>query len=138
MAGAWLIAADLPGRVKSLVRQPFFWLVSGLFFLHLLGLWNTEDFTYGMKDIRVKLPLLLMALMFAGGPVLTEKEYRSVFFALLTGVLISTGYGFATFAGWTHLPVNDYRDYSHFISHIRLSLLIDCCITWIILKGVLE
>lgn len=128
MAGGWLLAADLPGRVKKLVREPFFWLVSGLFFLHLIGLWNTDDFNYGMKDIRVKLPLLLMALMFSGGPELTLREYRSVFYSLITGILVSTGFGFAMRIGLTPLPVNDYRDYSHFISHIRLGLLIDFCL----------
>ena len=133
MAGGWLLAADLPGRVKRLIREPFFWWISGLFFLHLIGLWNTEDMTYAMKDIRVKLPLLLMALMFAGAPDLTSREYRSVFGALLTGILVSTGYGFAMAAGLTPHPVNDYRDYSHFISHIRLSLLIDVCIVWMVL-----
>lgn len=133
MAGSWLLCADLPGRLRKAIHSPFLWLVTGLFFLHLLGLWNTEDFTYAMKDIRVKLPLLLMPLMFAAGPELTAKEYRYVFYGLLTGVLISTGYGFAMAAGWTEQTAKDYRDYSHFISHIRLGLLIDFCIVWLVL-----
>lgn len=132
MAGGWLLADRLPERIRKAVRQPVFWLVTGLFLIHIIGLWNTEDFKYAFRDLRIKLPLLLMPVLFAAGPEITGTQYRNIFVALLTGVLVSTGTGYAIRLGITGTGVGDYRDYSPFISHIRLSLLIDFCIAWLI------
>jgi len=134
MAGGWLLTENLPERIRKAIRQPAYWLITGLFLIHLLGLWNTEDFKYAFRDLRIKLPLLLMPLLFAAGPEITAAQYRNIFIALLTGVLISTGAGYAIRAGITGTTVSDYRDYSPFISHIRLSLLIDLCLAWLFIR----
>jgi hypothetical protein len=128
MAGGWLLAGNLNSRFQFAVKQTFFWLMVGLFLMHLLGLWNTSDFNYAMKDITVKLPLLLMPLLFAAGPPLTVKQVRIAFHFLFLGLLVSTLTGWVTYMGWTGRAVNDFRDLSIFISHIRLSLLADVCI----------
>ncbi len=128
MAGAWLIAGDLNGRIKAAMKNPAFWLLISLFVLHIAGLWNTDDFSYAAKDIRVKLPLLIMPVLFAAGPALTGRQMRVLFLFLISGILISTGCGFAAYAGLLDLKITNYRDLSIFISHIRLGLLIDVSI----------
>lgn len=128
MAGGWLLAGNLKSRLQFAIKQTIFWLFVGLFLMHVLGLWNTSDFKYAMKDIIVKLPLLLMPLLIAAGPQLTVKQVRILFHFLFFGVLVSTITGWATYQGWTEKEVHDFRDLSVFISHIRLSLLIDVCI----------
>ncbi len=128
MAGGWLLAGNLKSRLQFANKQTIFWLYVGLFLMHVLGLWNTTDFKYAMKDIIVKLPLLLMPLLIAAGPQLTVKQVRILFHFLFLGVLVSTITGWATYQGWTGKEVHDFRDLSVFISHIRLSLLMDVCI----------
>lgn len=128
MAGGWLLASNLKSRFQFALKQTFFWLMAGLFLMHILGLWNTSDFKYAMKDITVKLPLLLMPLLLAAGPPLTSKQVRILFHFLFMGILVSTITGWATYHGWTGKEVKDFRDLSVFISHIRLSLLMDVCI----------
>lgn len=128
MAGGWLLASNLNSRFQFALKQTLFWLMVGLFLMHLLGLWNTSDFKYAMKDITVKLPLLLMPLLLAAGPPLTSKQVRILFHFLFLGILVSTLTGWATYMGWTGKDVKDFRDLSIFISHIRLSLLMDVCI----------
>jgi len=125
MAGGWLIAGNLKERLQNAGKQPVFWLLIALFLMHVLGLWNTIDFKYGWKDIRVKLPLLLMPLLIAAGPPLTVKQVRIVFHMLFIGILISTLSGWALKMGWMHGEVKNFRDLSIYISHIRLSLLLD-------------
>lgn len=128
MAGGWLLSNDLQGRIKSAIRQPVWWLLTGLFLLHLAGLWNTTDFVFAVKDLRVKLPLLLMPLLLGSGPELTAKQIRMVLWSLLTGVLASTLSGYLYYL-WQPLSGQlDYRSLSRYISHIRLSLLIDVCL----------
>lgn len=121
-----------------MVRQPAYWLITGLFLIHVAGLWNTEDFSYAFRDLRIKLPLLLMPLLFAAGPEITATQYRTIFLALLTGVLISTGTGYVIRLLDFQEGVNDFRDYSYFISHIRLSLLIDFCLAWCATRPLME
>lgn len=128
MAGGWLLAGNLNSRFQWATKQTVFWLMIGLFLMHLLGLWNTSDFNYAMKDITVKLPLLLMPVLLAAGPPLTAKQLRILFHFLFLGLLVSTFTGWAAYQGWTGKEVKDFRDLSIFISHIRLSLLMDVCI----------
>ena len=128
MAGGWMLAGNLPQRLHKAIRQPAFWLLTGLFLLHLAGLLNTEDFKYAGKDIRVKIPLLLMPILIAAGPELTLKQIRITIITLMTGVLASTLAGYASYLGLTGHEVKGFRDLSLFISHIRLSLLIDVCL----------
>ena len=128
MAGGWLLAGNLKSRLQFATKQTIFWLFIGLFLMHIMGLWNTTDFKYAMKDITVKLPLLLMPLFIAARPQLTVKQVRILFHFLFLGVLVSTITGWATYQGWTGKEVHGFRDLSVFISHIRLSLLIDVSI----------
>lgn len=124
MAGGWLLSAHLPARLRAAFRHPGFWLLTGLYTLHLAGLIHTEDMTYALNDLRVKIPLWLLPLLFFSTPELPGKTVKVVLFSLMGAVLISTLAGAATAAGWTDTKVEDFRDLSLFISHIRLSLLI--------------
>jgi len=124
MAGGWLLSAHLTDRLRAAFRQPGFWLLTGLYVLHLAGLVHTEDMTYAMKDLRIKIPLWLLPLLFFSAPVLRLKHVKVVFYSMMGAVLISTLAGAAAAAGWTDRRVEDFRDLSLFISHIRLSLLI--------------
>lgn len=128
MAGGWLLAGNLKARLTQTFRQPVFWLLISLFLLHVIGLWNTSDVHYGAKDIKVKLPLLLMPLLLLAGPPLSVKQLRITLHFLFAGVLVSSLTGWAVYMGWTGVEVNDFRSLSIFISHIRLSLLMDVCI----------
>lgn len=124
MAGGWLLSAQLPARLRTAFRNPGFWLLTGLYLLHLAGLIHTEDMSYAMNDLRIKIPLWLMPLLFFSAPELPEKTLKAVLYSLMGGVAISNLAGAAAAAGWTDRKVEDFRDLSLFISHIRLSLLI--------------
>lgn len=123
MAGGWLLSADLQNRIKAMFRNPVFMLFTGLYFLHVLGLWNTIDFEYAFRDIRVKLPLLLMPVFFIGGPTVTKMQYRMLCFVLLGSVFLASIIGISYYLSGK-IELDDFRSFSPFISHIRLSLLL--------------
>ena len=124
MAGGWLLSAQLPARLKAAFRQPGFWLLTGLYLLHLAGLIHTEDMSYAMNDLRIKIPLWLLPLLIFSAPELPRENAKVVLYSIMGAVLLSTMAGAAAAAGWTDRKVEDFRDLSLFISHIRLSLLI--------------
>ena len=38
----------------------------------------TTDFHYGFKDVRVKLPLLIIPIIFSSMPVFSDKQFKTV------------------------------------------------------------
>jgi hypothetical protein len=125
--GGWLLTGDFKGKLERFKNAPVAWLLMSVFGLHLLGLFHTTDFTYAFKDLRIKLPLLLLPLVLSTAPRLKTKQFEGVLFALIGGALVSSIISIAVLKGIINRPVNDIRDISIFISHIRLSLL--CCLS---------
>ncbi len=131
IAGGWLLQGDFPARAKAFIRNKAALLLVSVYILHLAGLIHTVDFGYAFKDLRIKLPLLILPFLLATGPPLSTRHFNSVLVATVAGVLISTAISFLIYTGIYSRPVTDIRDISIFISHIRLALL--CCISIFIL-----
>jgi hypothetical protein len=129
-----LIPVGLTWIFKSLRRKlkAFFhienspaWIFSSIFLIHILGLFFTTDFHYAFRDLRIKLPILLMPLILSTTCLLDRKGFRFLMYLFVAGVL--TGTLISTVYFMTH-DVTDSRTISLFISHIRFSLLIDMAI----------
>lgn len=92
-----------------------------IYLLHVLGLLLTVDFDYALKDLRIKLPIFALPIIFSVSRALEWKQFRTLmlFFAgaVIVGTLIST------YILISH-DIDNMRDISTFISHIRFSLLI--------------
>ena len=90
-----------------------------IYFVHILGLIYTSDLNYALKDLRVKLPLLLLPLIISTMESIKSKRFRSLMIIYSLAVLVSTiisAFGFMT----NHYM--DIREISAFISPIRLGL----------------
>jgi hypothetical protein len=98
---------------------------SSLYVLHLAGLVFTVDFDYALKDLRIKLPLLVLPVILTVSEPLSDKKFRMLmlFFvaSVIFGTLVSTGVLLTR-------EVDNLRDISVFISHIRFSLLISLAV----------
>lgn len=118
----WLID---PGIKKGLSRlnisSPATWM-AGLFLLHVIWLVNTTDWTYAAKDLRIKLPLFVLALAL-GTIRLSREDLKKIFVALGIGVLAATLVGYYLYFS-DPLVKMDPRSMAPDISHIRLSLMI--------------
>jgi hypothetical protein len=94
-------------------------IITSLLLLHVLGLFYTTDFGYAMKDLRTKLPLLLMPLFFSTGPALDKRAIYWIFLGYIAALFGGTIYRLILFI---QLPVADPRAMNPHISHIRFSL----------------
>lgn len=96
-------------------------IFSSIFLLHIIGLLYTTDLPYAFKDIRVKLPIFILPVIFSVSPSLDFKKFRFLILlftaAVFAGTLISTQILLTQ-------DITDTRYISIFISHIRFSLLI--------------
>jgi hypothetical protein len=125
--GGWLLTGDFKGKLERFKNAPIAWLLMSVFGLHLLGLIHTTDFEYAFKDLRIKLPLLLLPLVLSTGPRLNAKQFDGVLVGTHWWRLSFQYYQYCSVERIINRPVNDIRDISIFISHIRLSLL--CCLS---------
>jgi len=98
---------------------------ASLYILHLLGLLFTVDFDYALKDLRIKLPLLVLPIIFSISESLDWKKFRTLMLFFVAAV--TAGTFISTFILLTQ-EVDNLRDISIFISHIRFSLLISIAI----------
>jgi len=103
-----------------------------LFLLYVVGLLWTEDLSTGLQSIKMKLPFVWMPVLFATIGPLSSRQVRFILLFFTLGVLASTLGSMLKMAGWLGPEVNDFRELSLFMPHIRfsmgivLSLLIAC------------
>lgn len=113
------ILDNIARKFRKLFRNPALLAFIAIYFLHIAGLIYTEDLTNGMKDLRIKLPLLSLPIIIATSESLSFKRFISliIFFclAVFAGSLASIYIYFTR-------DIGDPRELSIFISHIRFSL----------------
>ena len=104
------------------------------YLMHIVGLLWTSDFQYAMKDLRVKLPILVMPFVLSSMEPLDRKRFDFVMLVYVLSVFIATLFSSASY--WRR-DYEDVREISHFISHIRFCLNIVFCIAvigWYMVK----
>jgi hypothetical protein len=94
-------------------------IVASLYIIHIIGLFNTSNFDYALKDLRVKIPLLIAPLLLSTAPKPSVFVRRLLLFVFIAAVFVGTLISsYILFFG----DVSDPREISVFISHIRFSL----------------
>ena len=119
LLGIWLLGDGLKERIRRFFNNKAAMVLVSFYLLHVIGLIYTSDFTYATKDLRVKLPLLFLPIVFSTFEVLGKKKTDRILLIYIASVLVASliSLGILLFGHTT-----DFRDLSPFISHIRLSL----------------
>lgn len=124
MVLGWLLPFNWKEKAQQLKKNGKSLLIGiGIFLIFATGLIYTEDYGFGLKDVKVKLPLLVLPVVFVTGFRPSQKQIITTLTLLsLSGVAASI-IGFIQFQFIT-TPIKDLRILSPFISHIRLSLVL--------------
>ena len=126
LLASWFISGNIFEKIKSAFSNSVIAILALVYFMHLIGVMYSTDYDYFFKDVRIKLPLLILPVLIFTSPAISNKWFNrimSVFvFSVLTSTIISMGVLYDILPH-KH-PVNDIRDISVFVSHIRLSLFI--------------
>lgn len=120
LMGVWLFTGD-PVKVKL---QRFFHnkialAIVALYLLHVIGLIYTSDFAYAFKDLRVKLPMLILPLVLSSTKPLDKRLFDLLMLIYVLSVFVATGISFGVYVQHQY---DNIRDISLFISHIRFCL----------------
>ncbi|MBQ6307419.1 MAG: O-antigen ligase family protein [Bacteroidales bacterium] len=130
----WFVDALTPpfkggGGIKTKISRFFHnkaaVLMVAFYLMHVVGLLWTSDFQYALKDLRVKLPILVMPFVLSSMEPLDRKRFNIVVLIYVLSVFIATQFSFIRYVQHNY---EDVREISHFISHIRFCLNIVFCI----------
>lgn len=124
--GQWLLDGKLIQKFSTFFNNRIALICSATFLVFLLGLIHTQNLDYGIKDLRIKLPLLTFPVILSTFHKLKKNHLKILLLLFASATLVSTLYGFLAYH--EILPakkeINEIRDISQFISHIRLSLMV--------------
>ena len=84
----------------------------------------TSDVQSGLNDLKTKVPIPVLAVIFLSTKPLNMKEFVLLFQFFFLSVLVSSIWCYLVYAGLSNKKIIDIRDASVFMSHIRFSLII--------------
>lgn len=126
LLGNWLLEGKWVSKWRQLKSNKLFWILTSIYFFHLIGLFYTDNFHDGLKDVRTKLPLLFLPVVFFTTAPITKKELHLLFYSFIVGSFLNIAWCLIYNKILHHTEV--VRDVSRFMSHIRLGFLIDMAI----------
>jgi len=122
----WLLEGGYAEKFRRLRFNRIFWALELVFLIHVFGLFYSTDFITGLKDLQIKLPLLILPLVLFSSEPLSPKEITLTFQAFLLGCLINTAWCLIYSFGLHNNEIG--RNTSRFMSHIRLGLYLNMAI----------
>ena len=120
--GVWAFDKNIGYKLRKFFSRKSVFIFSLLFFVHIIWLFNTNNFDYALKDIRVKIPLLLFPLIIGTSEIISFDKIKKIIIAFSVSIFITTIISLIVYFKGDFV---DIRKISVFISHIRLSLYID-------------
>ena len=124
LLGNWLFEFKFLEKWHRLKNRPSIMFFISIYLLHIIWLFNTTQFDYGIHDLKIKLPIIALPLILGTTEPLNKNEIKLIVHFFIASIMVASLYSLAIFL---HLNENnpiDPRKISPVISHIRLSLYI--------------
>lgn len=120
----WGVEGGYAEKWKRLARNRAFWVYVSFYALHIVGMLWSSDLQYGLRDLKIKLPLLVIPFIIVSSEELSIRQIRFILAAFIGGTLIGSLASLFALLKWIPSEMDNYRNASLFISHIRFSLMI--------------
>ncbi|MCB2219968.1 MAG: O-antigen ligase family protein [Bacteroidetes bacterium] len=119
LLGLWFLEGEFKRKIQDLMHSKAALVLISFYVLHMVGIIYSNDLEYALKDLRIKLPLLFLPVVFATSPRLRKQNMDLILKVYIVSVLVATL--ISLYISLTR-DIKDFRELSPFISHIRLSL----------------
>ncbi|MEA1896520.1 MAG: hypothetical protein U9N53_02515, partial [Bacteroidota bacterium] len=116
LSANWLIERDFKEKWRRLKSKNS--LIIFLIFLpvHILWLINSGDLMYGLLDLKVKLPILILPFILGSSRPLKGKEINTILWFFTATVLVASLISFGAYLGFGGFEYTNIREISIFIS----------------------
>lgn len=132
----WFLEWNWKEKWQRLKENRSVWIFMGVVFVFLIGLIHTDNWAAGMTNLLSKLPLIYAPLVMATSKELDKNSILLVIFGFIISTCVAS---IITVIYYFTTPfINDMREISLFISHIRFSLCLNLAIVltiYLILKA---
>ncbi|MES2679512.1 MAG: O-antigen ligase family protein [Bacteroidota bacterium] len=126
LLGNWVIELNFRQKWEKIKTNTLFWILSSVFFIHVIGVFYSSDLQAAISDLNIKAPLFILPLVFLSAKPLSRKEFHFVLCCFLIGAFVDTAWCLAYSFIIHHNEVG--RDASRFMSHIRLGLYLNMAV----------
>lgn len=124
LVGNWLLERDLKRRLRQFIMHPLGWVLSSVWFIHLIGMLWAPDLSAALRDVKVKLPLLVLPLVLFTSKLPAPRRLREVLFLFVLGTVAGSLVGLVNYLGLSADVMVEKRHLSYFISHIRFGMMV--------------
>jgi len=124
----WLIEGQFTIKLQRLKERKSVLLIISVFFVYLLGLFWTDNILSGLKDVKIQLPLLIIPIVIGTSAELNYRQVKKIIYFFSAAVVLASLCSIWVLMGLSAKTIQDPRDMSLFISHIRFALLINISI----------
>ncbi|MBL4586191.1 MAG: O-antigen ligase family protein [Flavobacteriales bacterium] len=124
LAGNWLLERDYKQRLKRFFTDPLSLIIVSIYLLFVVGMIHTENVDQGLKELRIKLPILLLPLFLFTSKLPSKKRLQDILLLFVMACVIGTGVSMIRYFGIADDEIVNRRHLSVFISHIRFGLMV--------------
>jgi len=128
LMGHWIIQGQFQAKLRLLKERKSVLLIISVFFVYLVGLLWTNNREWGIHDLKIQLPLLILPLVIGTSVALNYSQVKKIIYVFSAAVIVSSFLSVLALFGFTFRTIHDTRQISLFISHIRFALLINISI----------
>lgn len=119
-----VVEKDFKDKLSRFLHNTPAVLLVAFYLMHVVGLLWTSDFQYALKDLRVKLPILVLPFIMSSMLPLDRKRFDLLLNVYVLSVFVATLFSLSKYV---RRDFEDVREISRFISHIRFCLHIVFC-----------
>jgi hypothetical protein len=120
-----IVEGNFKEYFQNLKQNKFFLLLLLFFILHLLAMTWSDNWDYGLNDLRRKLSLLAVPIIVISKPISVRTNYKIILLCFVATLIITSLINAsAYFYFQEHFQYKDLRDMSLFNSHIRYAIMI--------------
>ncbi len=127
-----ILFKNIAGKFRLLLSNYVLLSFLSIYILLAAGLTYSDDFAYGLKDLRVKLPIFTLPILIGTSAAINGRKFNILLLFYCLAIIAGS---FISLVIYLTKPISDPREISIFISHIRFGLLISFAI--FILSGFL-
>jgi hypothetical protein len=117
----WVIEKPISYRWQKIITSKPLWFLPLFYIVHLIWLFNTDDFVFAGKDLQIKLPFLILPIIVGTSDTINYKSLKTILNFFIAGVLLSSIYSSCKIFNISGDIMSQMLNISPFVWHIRLA-----------------
>lgn len=121
----WLLEGDWRSKTLVFINRKSLWIFLLVYLSVFISLFYSNNTSFALKELKLWLPILLIPIVIGTSSPITNNELKYLLLAFCIAVFVSTIISLTFFIRDYQTLGQDLRYLSPFVSHIRLSLMVN-------------